>query len=117
MVLKQKVDIRDKEHFEEKRVFASLFREKGIDDGMRGALWCNLLNINELKNGHAAAFFAKIIEMKNDELDQILDKDTIADRSDLLVDKLTNTYLKPDALKMRKVLFAYGNIDSILLYN
>jgi hypothetical protein len=60
-------------------------------------LWCNLLDIYRLKNGHSAAFFAKLTEIENKKLEWTIDNDTIADRSDLLVDKATNKYLKPDA--------------------
>ena len=93
--MKGKVNIR--EGFEKKRVFYSLFREQGVQDNFRGGLWCNLLDIYRLKNGHSAAFFAKLTEIENKKLEWTIDNDTIADRSDLLVDKATNEYLKPDA--------------------
>ena len=95
LVMKGKVNIR--EGFEKQRVFYSLFREQGVQDNFRGGLWCNLLDIYCLKNGHSAAFFAKLTEIENKKLEWTIDNDTIADRSDLLVDKATNEYLKPDA--------------------
>ena len=114
-MLKQKVDIRTQ--FDQKRVFYSLFREKDNNDRKRGALWCNLLKIKELKESHAAAFFAKISEVRNAHLEALIDKDTIKDRSDLLIEKKTNRSLKPEPQKLKKVIFAYGNVDSSLGYN
>lgn len=95
LVMKGKVSVR--ETFEPQKVFYSLFREEGVKDNFRGGLWCNLLDIYSLKHGHSAAFFAKLTEIENKKLEKTIDGDTIADRSDLLVNKLTNEYLKPDA--------------------
>lgn len=89
----QKISIRD---LDQEVVFYSLFREEGIEDSFRGALWCNLLDIKELKNGHSYNFFAKLGEIENKELEAMVEKDNIADRSDLIVNKATNEYLKPD---------------------
>lgn len=96
-------------------MFYTLFREEGVPDKYRGGLWINLLNASELKNGHGSTFFAKLGEMPNKELEILIDNDTIADRSDLLVSK--DVYLKPDPEKMRKIILAYGNIDMELGYN
>lgn len=63
LVMKGKVNIR--EGFERQKVFYSLFREQGIQDNFRGGLWCNLLDIYQLKKGHSAAFFAKLTEIEN----------------------------------------------------
>jgi len=67
--------------------------------------------------GHHSAFFAKLSEIENKQLETIIDNDTIADRSDLLVNKANNEYLKPDPQKIRKVILAYGNMDMELGYN
>ena len=113
--MQQKLSIR--KDFDQQVVFFNLFREEGIKDNFRGGLWCNLLDIFSLKNGHNSAFFAKLSEIENKHLESIIDNDTIADRSDLLVNKAKNEYLKPDAQKIRKVILAYGNMDMELGYN
>jgi hypothetical protein len=113
--MQQKANIR--KDFDQQVVFYSLFREEGINDNFRGGLWCSLLDIYSLKMGHHSAFFAKLSEIENKQLETIIDNDTIADRSDLLVNKANNEYLKPDPQKIRKVILAYGNMDMELGYN
>ena len=93
--MQRKANIRN--DFDQRVVFYSLFREEGINDNFRGGLWCSLLDIYSLKQGHHSAFFAKLSEIENKQLETIVDNDTIADRSDLLVNKANNEYLKPDA--------------------
>jgi hypothetical protein len=115
LVVKQQVDIRTA--FDKERVFYTLFRESGIKDSWRGALWINLLGAHELRQSHSSTFFAKLSEFDNQELAQIVEKDQIADRSDILVDKATGTYLKPNPEKIKKIILAYGNVDINLFYN
>jgi hypothetical protein len=86
-----------------------------VSDKYRGAIWCNLLDVSALKNGHHNAFFMKLAELENKQLEKQIDDDTIIDRSNLIVDK-QETW-KPDRAKVRKVLLAYGNVDCDLGYN
>jgi hypothetical protein len=98
-------------------VFYNLFREEGISDKYRGSVWCNLLDIEELKNDHRPTFFAKLIEIPNETLDTAITKDHICDRSGIFIDFKSREIYKPDQKKMRNVLLAYGNIDCELFYN
>ena len=84
---------------------------------MRGAVWCNLLRIKELKDGAVGHLFAKLSELRNPQLEKDIDSDTIVDRSELLVTKETGETIKPDAQKLRKIILAYGNVDIDLGYN
>jgi len=115
LVLSQKIDIRNM--FAEHRIFNSVFTEKGIQDDMRGALWCNLLRVKVLKDLHSPQLFAKLSALPNKELENIIEKDTIVDRSCICIDKDTDEYLMPDRQKFRAIITAYGNIDMELGYN
>ena len=75
---------------------------------MMGAIWCNLLKIREYKDGQAPQLFAKLCELKNEKLERLIDKDTIQDRSNLLITKASSENglteditLKPDEFKLR----------------
>ena len=70
-------------------VFYNLFREEGISDKYRGSVWCNLLDIQELKNDHRPTFFAKLIEIPNETLEDTLAKDNICIRSAIHIDLKT----------------------------
>lgn len=98
-------------------VFYNLFREEGISDKYRGSVWCNLLDIQELKNDHRPTFFAKLIEIPNETLEETLTKDDICDRSAIFIDLKTEEKYFPDKIKLHNVFLAYGNIDCELFYN
>ena len=104
-----------RQDYDRRIVFWTLFREEGVQDKYRGGLWINLLGAAELRAGHHSTFFAKLAEMPNKELETRIDNDTIAERSDLLVSK--DVYLKPDPVKMKKIILTYANIDMELGYN
>lgn len=111
----QKVDIRLT--FDTKRVFYTLFREKGVKDRMRGGLWINLLDAHNTKKMHGSTFFEKMVMMENADLHNKVTKDRIVDRSDILVSKAEHKFLKPNPEKIEKIILAYGNCDIEMGYN
>jgi len=114
-VVDQKVDIRTA--FEPKRVFYTLFREDGINDRLRGGIWINLLDAYNTKIMHGSTFFEKLVAADNNDLHNKVTKDNICERSDILISKTDQTYLKPDPDKMKRVIIAYGNCDIEMGYN
>ena len=98
-------------------MFYTLFREEGVSDAERGGLWINLLGARDLRLGHGTTFFSKLSQIENKELLNLVEKDQIAHRSDIPVDKAAGTYLKPDAEKIKRIILVYGNVDIELSYN
>lgn len=65
------------------RIYNSLFCTFGLDDAIRGKVWCKLLSIDTLKGACVEGFYRKLLELDATELEKIIDNDHIATRSRL----------------------------------
>jgi len=69
--------------FQTNRVYASFFTF-GIDDDVRGKVWCHLLHAEELRVGYGGSEVYKIfLSVTNPCLEKAMCRDKIADRSQL----------------------------------
>ncbi len=69
--------------FQPSRVHASIFTF-GIEDDVRGKVWCHLLHAEELRAGYGGSEVYKIfLSVTNPCLEKAMCRDKIADRSQL----------------------------------
>ena len=86
-----------------------------MDDSLRGALWCKMLQIERLKLFQDGSLYHKLVALENHDLEHSIKSDVIELRSDLRTIG-DNVYRAPKA-KLLSVLKAYGNFDMELGYN
>jgi hypothetical protein len=78
------------------RVFNAIFESReAVPDEQRGNLWLNLLEAEARRNSAQVDLYQKLVNMENGLLEQTIDKDQIADRSNLILRKSGKT-LTPD---------------------
>lgn len=69
--------------FQPTRVYACFFTF-GIDDDIRGKVWCHLLHAEELRVGYGGSeVYKKFLSFTNPCLEKAMSRDKIADRSQL----------------------------------
>jgi len=54
------------EDFPPWRVYNTLFSVVGIDDSIRGEIWCKLLSVDVLREGSAPNLYQKLLSMENE---------------------------------------------------
>lgn len=93
-VIQGKADIF--EHFGPWRVYSSLFCTFGLENNIRGQVWCKLLQIETLKNTFVEGLYRRLLALDATELEKIINNDHIATRSTLMESfgkrSKTNTY-------------------------
>lgn len=65
------------EHFGPWRIYSSLFCTFGIDDRIRGSVWCMLLDIQNYRSKFVKGFYTKLLAMESSELEKLIDNDNI----------------------------------------
>ena len=66
------------------RIYSSLFCTFGLDDSIRGKVWCKLLSIDTLKGTFVKGLYQKLLALDATELEKIIEKDHIGTRSTLM---------------------------------
>ena len=71
------------EDFPPWRIYNTLFCEAGVDDSVRGQIWCKLLSIDSLREGSASDLYQKLLTMENEALVKQIEQDQISSRSNI----------------------------------
>lgn len=66
------------------RIYSSLFCTFGLDDSIRGKVWCKLLSIDTLKGTFVKGLYQKLLALDATELEKIIENDHIGTRSTLM---------------------------------
>ena len=63
------------EDFPPWRIYNTLFCVNGVDDLLRGTIWCKMLDIDKLRGGSAYNLYQKLVSMENEDLVKRIEND------------------------------------------
>lgn len=66
------------------RIYNSLFCTFGLDDSIRGHVWCKLLSIDTTKGNFVEGMYQKLLALDATELEKMIENDHIMTRSTLM---------------------------------
>ena len=86
---------------------------QGVPEQLRGKLWAKLLKCQESASGHSFNLYSKLTEFKNEEVENLLEKDVDRTMSEL---KLWREEIHCGNNKLFNVCKAYANYDNEVGY-